>query len=130
MTDQPIELRVTLGPNGFRVQLPSGRALSISADEAGARFMQQMLRDAEAHRKYDLQQRGYIGGFPTQELADRWQRAEANRARLAEQAQAMLAEDAQRKAEARERQAKAKAKQKAAVWRKRGIDSSKIKVNI
>lgn len=130
MSEHPIELRVTLGPHGFRVQLPSGRSLSISADAAGARFIQQMLRDAEAHRKYDLQQRGYIAGFPTQEHVERWERAERNRARLAEQAQALLAEDAQRKAEARERAAKAKAKQKAAVWRKRGIDSSKIKVNI
>lgn len=130
MTDQPIELRITLGPQGFRVQLPSGRSLSISADASGARFMEQMLRDAEAHRKYDLQQRGYIAGFPTQEHVARWERAERQRQRLAEQAQALLAEDAQRKAEARERAAKAKAKQRDRVWRKRGIDTSKIKVNI
>lgn len=130
MPDQPVELRVTLGPNGFRVQLPSGRTLNISADAAGARFMEQMLRDAEAHRKYDIQQSGYINGFPTQDFADRWTRAEANRLRLAQQAKAILAEDAQAKAEARERSRKAKAAQAKRVWAKRGIDSSKIKINL
>jgi len=130
MTDQPIELRVTLGADGFRVQLPSGRSLNVSADAAGARFMAQMLRDAEAHRKYDIQQRGYVNGFPTQDFADRWARAEANRLRLAEQAKALLAEEAQRKAEARERSRKAKAKQRERVWAKRGVDISKIKINL
>lgn len=130
MSDDPISLSVCLSSDGLCVTLPSGRALRISADEAGARFLRKMLQDAEEHRRYGIQQRGYIGAFPTQESARQWERAERNRARLAEQAQAMLAEDAQRKAEARKRAAEAKAKQAKRVWAKRGIDTSKIKINL
>lgn len=127
---EPVKLQLSLSDRGFRVQLPSGRKLNISADEAGARFLYKMLQDAEAHRKYDLQQRGYIGAFPTQEITEIWEREERNRINLANQAKAMLAEDAQAKAEAKERSRKAKAKQAARVWKKRGIDVSKIKINI
>jgi leucyl aminopeptidase (aminopeptidase T) len=127
---EPITLSVSLSATGLCVHLPSGRTLSISADEAGARFLKQMLQDAEAHRRYGVEQRGHINGFPTQEIARIWERQERNRLRLAEQAQAMLAEDAQRKAEARERSAAAKRKQSDRVWAKRGIDVSKIKVQL
>lgn len=129
-TDEPITLAVSLGPKGLCVTLPSGRALNISADEAGARFLQKMLRDAEDHRRYDIQQSGYIRAFPTQEITDIWERAERNRATLAQQARSMLAEDLQAKAEAKALSARNKAKQAKRVWAKRGIDSSKIKINL
>jgi hypothetical protein len=130
MKHEPIKLEVSLGPNGLTVHLPSGRTLNVSATESGARFLEQMLKDAEAHQRYNIQQRGYIGAFPTQEIVALWEREERNRARLAQQAQEILASDAQAKAEARERTARAKAKQAARVWEKRGIDTSKIKINI
>lgn len=131
MTDlAPIELRITLGPSGFRVILPSGRVLNVSASEAGARFIEQMLRDAEAHRRYGIQQKGHIAGFPTQEIARIWERQEANRLRLAAQAREYIEERQAEQAEARKRRAAAKKEQSARVWAKKGIDVSKIKVNL
>ena len=130
MEHEPIKLEVSLGPNGLTVHLPSGRTLNVSASESGARFLEQMLKDAEAHRHYNIQQRGYIGAFPTQEITAMWERQERNRIALAKQLIENAEDSAKAKAEAAERAARAKAKQAARVWEKRGIDTAKIKINI
>lgn len=119
MSSEPIKLQVSLGPNGLRVHLPSGRTLDISASESGARFLEQMLKDAEAHRRYDIQQRGYIGAFPTQEIAAMWEREERNKRELAAQVKEHLAD----KEREREREVKAR-------WEAKGISLDAIKVNI
>ncbi len=126
----PIKLEVSLGAEGLIVHLPSGRTLRISASESGARFLEQMLKDAEAHQRYNIQQRGYIGAFPTQEITALWERQERNRIALAKQLRDHAEDSARAKAEAAQRSAKAKAKQAARVWEKRGIDTAKIKINI
>lgn len=120
----PIGIVLTLGAHGFIATLPSGRTLNVSATEAGARFLAQMLRDAEAARAE--RQRLLATDFPTQEIARIWERNEAKRIALQQQ----LREHAAEKEEARKRSAAAKAKQKARVWKKRGIDVSKVKVSI
>jgi hypothetical protein len=111
----PIKLEVSLGIDGLIVHLPSGRTINIGATEAGAKFLRQMLKDAEERRRYTTKRPGYVGGFPIQEIADIWQRQEEKRLRLEKQIQ----EHERRKAEER-RQA----------WLKRGIDPDKIKVRI
>jgi hypothetical protein len=75
-------LRVTLGPVGLRVHLPSGRSIDLSATSAGVKFLEKMLRDAAVSAP---PQRGYIGPYPTQAIAEAWERAERERERKAEE---------------------------------------------
>jgi len=69
-------LSITRGPHGLRLFMPSGRHLDISADAAGARFIERLLADADSGTKH---QPGSIGLFPTQAAADALLREERRR---------------------------------------------------
>ena len=114
-----IELRISLGPSGLTVHLPRGRTINVGATEAGARFIQKMLQDAEAYEERVGPQRGYIGAYPTQQIAELWQRQARNNEAL----EAEIAEVKARKAREAEEAFQAK-------WKARGIDPSAIKIEL
>jgi len=114
-----IELRVSLGPFGLTVHLPQNRSINISANEAGARFLEKMLRDAEAYEERMGVQRGYIGAYPTQQIAEIWERQSRNNAALEAEITEVKARKAAEAAEAH-----------SAKWKARGIDPAAIKIDI
>ncbi len=113
-----IDLRISLGPFGLTVHLPQGRTINVSASETGARFIEKMLKDAEAYNKRNTQS-GYIGAYPTQEIARLWERQTRNNAALAEEIAEVKARKKREAAEAYE-----------AKWKAKGIDTSAIKIDI
>lgn len=110
-----ISLPISLGPDGLAVQLPSGRKINVGATGAGARFIQKMLRDAEAYE--GDAQKGYIGAWPTQAIATLAER------RMSSVSEAEVEEVKARKAEKAAADFEAK-------WKAKGIDSSAIKISI
>lgn len=70
-------MNITLDPSGaFALTLPSGRTITIPVTPHAADFLAKVLYDAE-HDVRD--QRGYIGAYPTQAIADAWMRQAANK---------------------------------------------------
>jgi len=90
-------MNITLAPSGaFALTLPSGRTITIPNTPHASEFLYKILYDAE-HSVKD--QRGYIGAYPTQAIADAWMRKAAERERvLADQAEFMEAARVERQA--------------------------------
>lgn len=105
------KLEVSRGPRGLQVHLPSGRTLDIRADEAGVRFLERMLRDADENAHYERTRSGYIGDFPTQHIIDIWEREDKNRAAINEQVKEIKARKKREAREATERK-----------WADQGVD--------
>ena len=103
-----MELRISLAPDGLTVILPTGYTLTVGANEAGARFIERLLRDSKEHKRG----RGYIGAYPTQAIADKMLR------------QSSVTDE--EIADFHERKAAATAEE----WLAKGIDVSKIRIEI
>lgn len=108
------KLEISRGPHGLRLYLPSGRTLDISASEAGARFIERILRDSDDYNER-FQKNGYIGAFPTQAIVNLWNDREA----IEEQAKKIKAEKAERAREERKEE-----------WASKGIDIEKVEFKI
>lgn len=68
---------LSLAPSGaLRLGLPSGRILDVTANEAGVRVLQEVLRNAASYKPGE-ERRGHIRAFPTQHVIDTWLRADA-----------------------------------------------------
>jgi hypothetical protein len=94
--------------------MPSGRALDISADQAGVRFIETLLRDIDSRPKPPP---GRLGDFPTQAATDALLAAE--RRKIAQQCDEILAEkEERRKAEVR------------STWEKKGVNIDAVKFTI
>lgn len=62
--------QIDLSPEGeLLLFLPTGRNLTISADETGIQFILKILRDNHAGMK---RANGYVKGFPTQHNIEQW----------------------------------------------------------
>lgn len=107
-------LEISRGPNGLRLYMPSGRHLDISADAAGARFIERLLADADNGVR---NQRGYINAFPTQAAMDALLREERRKIE-AQIPEVLAAKEEARKAEVRE------------TWQKKGVDIEKVEFKL
>jgi len=106
------ELRISLAPDGLTVILPTGYTLTVGANEAGARFIERLLRDSEEYERTGERKSGYIGAYPTQAIADKMLR------------QSSVTDE--EIADFHERKAAATAEE----WLAKGIDVSKIRIEI
>jgi len=98
------KLEISRGPHGLRVHLPRGRTLDISTSAAGAKFLEQMLRDMDNHAHYGEHHTPYSKAFPTQEIVKLFERANRER----EDIEAQVAEIKERKAQEKLAETKAK----------------------
>lgn len=86
------KLEISRGPKGLQLHMPSGRTIDISASEAGARFIEELLRNADNHARYGEKHTPYAKAFPTQEIADIWARGQAQQASIKKQVEEIKAQ--------------------------------------